>query len=153
MPSFKATYSRKKQMFAKTNTILAQLGLGKPDAKYSIFSPANLQLFHTYNYTLTVKSCPFDSCFIAGFYSRKALHKIYAFIPFVTFLLKFFCNTQKSSSNPPKSWTNLKIVMPHSEMTISPLTQRNISNSTHTLLSLYPFPTAHFFHWSSTCAQ
>lgn len=118
MPSFKATYSRKEQMLAKTNTIPAQLGLGKPDAKYSIFSPANLQLFHTYYYTLNVKSCPFYSCFIAG--SHCFAQNLCLFIPFVTFLLQFFRNTQKSSSNPPKSQTNLKTVVPHSEMTIPP---------------------------------
>lgn len=45
-------------MLAKTNIILAQLGLGKPDTKHSIFSPANLQLFYTYNYTLNESLAP-----------------------------------------------------------------------------------------------
>lgn len=142
MPCFKATYSRKEQMLAKTNIILAQLRLGKPDAKYSIFSPANLQLFHTYNYTLNVKSCPLYSCFNSRFSLPRGFAQNCSFIPFVTFLLQPFCNTQKSSSNPPKSQTNLKTVMPHSEIIISPPRQRNISNSTHTFLSIsFPYCT------------
>lgn len=77
MPSSKATYCRKKQMLAKRNSILAQLGLKTAyDVKQSIFSPANLQLFHTHNYTLNIKPCSFYSCFIIGSHCPKAFHKI-----------------------------------------------------------------------------
>lgn len=95
------------------------------DAKQSIFSPANLQLFHTHNYTLNVKPCPFYSCFIIGSHCPKALHKICSFFPFETFLLNLFCGVQKTPSNQPKSQTNLKSYS----------------------------PTASFFYWSYNCTQ